>query len=91
MERNIKNNNGKIKYLLKISICFVILLIIFLIAQEKIMNGTYTVLASENDFCYLSDIPYDTRQSKPGWGTIHLNETYSGANFSIKVEGALYS
>ena len=91
MRRKIKNNNSKIKYILTISICFVVLLLIFLLTQENIMNGTYTVLANESDFCYLSDIPYDTRQSKPGWGTIHINETDGGANFSVKIEGALYS
>ena len=91
MEENIKNNNSKIKYLFRISIIFAILFIIFLLTQEKIMNGTYTVLASENDFCYLSDIPYDTKQSKPGWGSIHINETDSGSNFSVKIEGAFYS
>lgn len=51
MRRKIKNNNSKIKYILTISICFVVLLLIFLLTQENIMNGTYTVLANESDFC----------------------------------------
>ncbi len=44
-----------------------------------------------NAYIYLSDIPYVKNESRPGWGSIHINETDNGSNFSIKIEGAFYN
>ena len=70
MKKNIKNNEDKTKFLLKLTFCFAFLLIIFLLPKNK----TFAAEQNENnDFCYLSDIPYRS-DSTVGWGSITLDK-----------------
>ena len=89
---NIENEKSRFKYLFKISFCIIILTLVLLINE----TSPFTVLAStedsnNNEFCYLSDIPYVANQSAAGWKTICLDKTSDGALISVKVEGANYS
>ena len=80
-----KENNSK--FLLKTSICFILLLIVFFI-----VNSNNRVFAnSENDFCYLSDIPYVENKSYTRWGKICMNKTSSDALISVIIENSTYS
>lgn len=67
MEENIINKKDKTKFLFKISFCFVLLLIIFLLPN-------LSFAAEEDKFCYLSDVAYDAEQSSVGWGSITLDK-----------------
>ena len=95
MEESIKSNNSRLKYLLKVSICFVLLLIFSLVQDPKI-NAVMaydeikdiSVQSSEKEFCYLSDIPYVPNQSSAGWGQISMDKAGDGNLISVKVEGA---
>ena len=89
---NIENEKSRFKYLFKISFCIIILTLVLLINE----TSPFTVLAStedsnNNEFCYLSDIPYVANQSAAGWKTICLDKTSDGALISVKVEGANYA
>ncbi len=80
-----ENNNSR--FLLKASICFILLLIVFFV-----VNMRNTVFASnENDFCYLSDIPYVEKQSYTRWGKICQNKTSSDTLISVMIENSTYS
>lgn len=87
MKENIKSNKSKPKILLKISICFAVLLIVFLLAQADMLNRVYA--ADSDEFCYLSDIPI--KQSSSGWGNIILDKASNGQLISVKVENGAYS
>lgn len=93
----------KIMSLLGICICMLMIFILCPESSEKYKDGSKmntniqnTYLTNSNadvadGYIYLSDIPYVKEQSRPGWGSIHINETDSGSNFSIKIEGAFYN
>lgn len=88
MEENIINKGNKDKFLFKILICLVLLLIIFLL--PKYSNKSFAAEQEESpEFVYLSDIQYSS--AKVGWGKINLDGTDSGAEFSIKIEGGTYN
>lgn len=73
MEENIKDKEIKVKNLYKISIYFGLLLIVFLLIQGC-LAGSVLAADEQDEFCYLSDIPYVAGQTKVGWGRLHLNE-----------------
>ena len=87
MEKNIINKENKDKFLFKMIICLVLLLIIFLL--PKYSNKS---LATEenSEFHYLSDISYVEGKSQVGWDTIKYDTTYYG-DITVKVEGANYT
>lgn len=59
-------------FLLKICICFALLIIASLL--PKYSNESFaTVQDSNEEFCYLSDIEYIKEQSSVGWGSITLD------------------
>ncbi len=86
MEINILNQ--KKHYLAKILVSCIFVLI----ACLAFTNKTNVVKAAnqEDDFIYLSDIPYDTKQSSSAWREICLNKTIDGEQISVKVEGGVY-
>ena len=96
MEENINNKKYKTKYLLKLSFCFVLLLIVFLLP-----NLSFAVegeAEETQEFIYLSDYSPMTGKDKSGidntkvgYGSLHLNRTDSGAQFSIRIEDGVYS
>ncbi len=87
MEKNIKNKESKIKFSVKKSICFILLLIGFLL----MINGTNVVFAQEEDLCrYLSEDLLVRGKSSVGWDQIRFDETYYGT-ISLRVEGANYT
>ncbi len=102
MERNMENKNSKIKFLLKINICFVILFMLFLV-QQCLTNGFYVTLAnsdietrnneaiSDKAYTYLSDINYVKDQSSVGWGNITLDKNldtkYNSGLITLNVDG----
>ena len=88
MEKNIINNKSRDKFLFRIIICFVLLLIMFLL--PKYSNQSFATEQQENpEFIYLSDIQYSSAQV--GWGSIHINQTDNGGKFSVRIEGGNYS
>ena len=98
MEENIINNKYKLKLVIKLSFCFTLLLIVFLLPNLSFAAEGETEEIEDNEFVYLSDMPYMTGKDKTGidntrvgWGSIHLNRTDSGAQFSIRIEGGTYS
>ncbi len=74
MEKNMKNNKDKIKFLLKLSFCFTLLLIIFLLLPGFSSKSFATEQETSEEFCYLSDIAYIKDQSSVGWGSITLDQ-----------------
>lgn len=89
--------NNKNKFLVKIMICSIFLLMIFLLMQEK--ANLFAVWAAEEErtesnereFIYLSDIPYVANQSKVGWGQLLLNKAGDNNQIGVKIEGAIYT
>ena len=81
MEKNIKNNTSKAKFIWKILICFTFLLL-FLIINA---NGT-TVKAANSQRMYLSDIPYMEEKSSVASGhRIKLDRNDSDKLITLKV------
>ncbi len=88
MEENMENKKIRDKFLLKMIICLILLLIVFLLPIYS--NRSLAAEQAESpEFVYLSDINYSS--AKVGWGKLHLNQTDSGAAFSVKIEGGVYS
>ncbi len=87
MKKNIKSNKDKANVLFKIEICLALLFVMFLS-----MDTSYLSYAKENEeFCYLSDIPYVEEQSSVGWREISLDKTPDNTAISMKVEGSNYT
>ncbi len=77
MKKNIKSNKDKANVLFKIEICLALLFVMFLS-----MDTSYLSYAKENEeFCYLSDIPYVEEQSSVGWREISLDKTPDSRSF----------
>lgn len=93
----------KIMSLLGICICMLMIIVLCPDYNKRYENkskvntniqNTYlsnSEAEASDEYIYLSDIPYVKGQSRTGWGSIHINETDNGGNFSIKIEGAFYS
>lgn len=70
MEKNMKNNESRIfNYLLKISLSFTFLFLIFLVNN----NQAILAVSNQDEFIYLSDIQYIEEQSSVGYGSILLD------------------
>jgi len=80
------NNKCKTGFLFKLSFCFAILLALILLPK----TSNKSMAANEN-FCYLSDVPYDTSQSKSGYGAFIMDKAGNNSLISVKIEGAYYS
>ncbi len=80
------NNKSKTNFLFKLSFCFVLILILFLL--PKTSNKSF---AANEEFCYLSDIPYDASQSKSGYGSFIMDKAGNNSLISVKIEGGYYS
>ena len=89
MKENINNMKSNIKFLSKIIFSFVLLLTISILLPKYSNKSLATEQETSPEFVYLSDIQYSS--AKVGWGSIHLNGTDSGSEFSIKIEGGTYS
>ena len=93
-----KSKKNKTEFLLKISFCFVLLLMIFLLPNLSFAVEGEAEETENTEFIYLSDLPYMTGKDKSGidntrvgYGSLHLNRTDSGAQFSIRIEGGVYT
>lgn len=98
MEENIIGKKSNSKFLFKVVICF-LLLMLFLILQEKNLLGTGAVFAAEvnqsereeSKYIYLSDISYIKEQSNVGWGSItldrNLESKYNNGLITLIVDG----
>ena len=82
-----KDKKSEVKFLFKISICFALLFVIFLARDSFYVSFA----AEENEFCYLSDIPYVANQSTVGWREVSLDKTPDNTELSVKVEGSNYT
>ncbi len=98
MEENMKNKKDKTKFLLKLSFCFVLLLIVFLLPNLSFATEGEAEETETQEFIYLSDYSPMTGKDKSGidntkvgYGSLHLNRTDSGAQFSIRIEDGVYS
>ena len=60
-------NEYRTSLLIKLSFCFAVLAIFLLL-------GDYNKTFAAEQFCYLSDIPYNKEQSSVGWGNITLDQ-----------------
>lgn len=76
------------KFLWKI-IIFIAVFMLVLVISNTTNKSFATEQEASPEFVYLSDISYSS--AKVGWGKIHLNETDSGGEFSVRVEGGNYS
>lgn len=88
MEKNIINKEQKDKFLFKIIVCLVLLLIIFLLPKYS-NKSLATEQEASPEYRYLSDIPYVEGKSSVGWDTIKYDTTYYG-DITVRVEGANY-
>ena len=80
------NNRCKFRLLLKLSLCFTVLLMIFLLSN----TSSFATEDASTEFVYLSDIQYYS--ARAGWGRVYLNSTDGGTTkFSVRVQGANYS
>lgn len=87
-----KSRKNEIKFLLKISICFIIILLIFTLLQGQIKNSSFVSLANvdtSKEFHYLSDIPYKTGTT--AWGNVTMDKANDDSLISVKIEGAYYT
>ncbi len=91
-----KNNESKLKFLLKITFCFTLLLIALLIFAQYSNKSfatdeeTSTEQDTSAEYCYLSDMDW-AAGSKSGWGDLLKDKTSSNSKISVKVEGAYYA
>lgn len=85
------NKKDKTKFVLKMSLCFALLLMLPLV-MVQVSNKAFAVEenASE-DFCYLSDIPYVPGQSVTAWQSILMDKTSANGLIAVKIEGAYYT
>ena len=90
MEKNIKNKKDKLNFLLKISFCFALLLIVFLVLPQYSNESFAATEETNSEYCYLSDMDWTTG-SRPGWGELLKDTTSAGSKISVKVEGAYYT
>lgn len=81
MKRNKKCRNS---FLFKLSFCLA-MIILFILLLPK------TSKATNENFCYLSDIPYDKSQSKSGYGSLIMDKAGNNSLISVKIEGGYYS
>lgn len=84
-------------------ICCILLLIGFLFTNSssyvtlmsnenaEITKKALTEKKSEEQYCYLSDIPYIKEQSSSGWKELLMDKASDGSLISVKVEGAYYT
>lgn len=78
-----KIEKGRYGYLLKISICFTLLLVIFLVTQGNFINNS--VVLANSDAVYLSDIKY--KSAKVGDKTLLLDKNMNGKSITVSIEG----
>ena len=87
MKKCMENKKKDNRFLLKIIICLALLFIVFLFNNAS----SISFAKEEEEFCYLSDIPYVAEQSSVGWREISLDKTPDNTALSVKVEGANYT
>lgn len=90
MKKSIKNKRSKTRFLLKITICFALLFMVFLSKDTSYLSYAAQT-DTEDEFCYLSDIPYVADQSSTGWREISLDKTPDNTAITVKVEGSNYT
>ena len=90
MEKNIKNKKDKLNFLLKISFCFALVLIVFLVLPQYSNESFAATEETNSEYCYLSDMDWATG-SRPGWGELLKDRVSDGSKISVKVEGTYYT
>lgn len=96
MKQFIKSKKGITTIFLGLGICF---LLTFIIVFNNKMYNTGSndeqlinvAAVNSNEFIYLSDIDYDPKNSKSGWGSLLKDKTSSGTKISIKYENSTFS
>jgi len=78
------NHERKHHYFIKIMMGFALLLFMFLLGTNQ------SFAAEEDGFVYLSDIPYDTKQSASGWKDIRMDKAGDDSLISVKIDGGYY-
>lgn len=84
MKKNIKNKESKIKFSMEITICFVLLLMGFLLPNKSFG-------ATEQEYKYLSDEDINPTSVRVGWDAFRKDEVNGNGKISVKIEGAYYS
>ena len=84
-----KNNKGKTKFLIKLTFCFTLLLVLFVFMQYSNKSFAAEPDASK-EYCYLSDTEWD-KSSKSGWKELLKDTTSADSKISVKIEGAYYT
>lgn len=62
--------------------------------SNALQNSFIETLSTErasSDFVYLSDIPYDNKQSKSGWGNLLKDQASNGSKITIRYENGTWT